>query len=285
MFPFGCAQPGRAKRLGGSTLRCARVVSPCLRMGTSAPARRQKLGHRLSRCEGSASGWPAVGHEARLQGQPSQQRTGQENLATRGRVTTATPAELDFKPPTMGGVEGCADTMSARSSVSMDSGHAGFNARARQRRQRHPQHWPGRGLCVSCCSTAFSSGDERLAWAAPVSPRSTCVASRDSSTGRGERAAMSAAPANMTANAPPPRRATVSSGRGPRGNAAAKYRSTVSPAAWTWVSLIHLKSSRSSRGRVPSAGRSPGADHRRVEVLGGWAAPSDRHGEVPAALQ
>ncbi len=71
------------------------------------------------RCEGHASGGPDAGHEAQLLGQPSKRRTDQEDLATRGRVTTATPAKLDFKPAATGGVEGCADTMSAGSTLSV----------------------------------------------------------------------------------------------------------------------------------------------------------------------
>ena len=35
------------------------------------------------------------------------------------RVTTATPATLDFKPPRDGRCEGCVDTMSTESSFSM----------------------------------------------------------------------------------------------------------------------------------------------------------------------
>ena len=195
MFPFGCAPPGKGEAARRRHLAVRQGDGPlCLRTGTSAPARRQKLGHRLGRCEGHASGRPDAGHEARLQGQPSKRRTGQGNLVTRGRVTTATPAELDFKPPAMGGVEGCADTMSAGSSFSMDLRHGGFNAGEKQRHRRHPQHWPDRGLCVSRCSTAFGSGEGRLTWAAPVSPRSTCAASRDSSTGRGVRAAIDQLP-------------------------------------------------------------------------------------------
>lgn len=49
----------------------------------------------------------------------SKQPATQENLVSKGRVTTATPAELDFIPSAMGGDEGCADAMSAGSRVSM----------------------------------------------------------------------------------------------------------------------------------------------------------------------
>ena len=73
-----------------------------------------------------------------LQGQPPKRQTSRDNPVTRGRVTTATPAKLDFKPPVTGGVEGCADAMPAKSMVSIDLQARNGNPIWTTRKHCHP---------------------------------------------------------------------------------------------------------------------------------------------------
>lgn len=125
--PVRGAPPGRAKRLGGVTLRCAGVMacrscepgpSSCLAARTLH--RTDRWGWHAAGRAGCRAKCPPLGWTFKTSNPPG--RPG-----TKRRVTTATPAKLDFKPPAMDGVEGCADTMSAGSRVSMGGAEQGFN--------------------------------------------------------------------------------------------------------------------------------------------------------------
>jgi hypothetical protein len=83
-----------------------------------------------------------------LQGQPPKRQTSRDNPVTRGRVTTATPAKLDFKPPVTGGVEGCADAMSAKSRGSIDLQAHNGNPAWTIRKRCHP-HGARQAACAS----------------------------------------------------------------------------------------------------------------------------------------
>ncbi len=103
------------------------------RTGNSVPVRGASSGRGAKRLGGDALQRAEDSHPAnRTPGTKPDRRSideatdRPEKLTTRGRVTIATPAKLDFKTLAMSEIEGCADTMSARSDVSMGARvHAG----------------------------------------------------------------------------------------------------------------------------------------------------------------